>query len=616
MVKNSKRKTSDDSGAIVSDNDSLIGSNSANTKTTAPALRSVNEEVETADNLQCEDPYEDIYEEEDDDISYEDVYESSGDEDDEYMEAMNEGDTSAAAAVAAGTTKEPKLPPPINANDGELQPAQIKTWNPFMGNTTGEELEMDETAYKMHHALTPEWPSLTLDIVPDAHLGENRTRFPHTVTMVVGTQADKRSKNKLSVLRMSDLCRIPGSGREKTEKELDDEMLGDAWKHEDDDSDSSSSDEEDEEEELDPVLENYSFSHSGGGINRIRVCPHNSSVVGVWGENGEVSLYDIGGAIDLLDRSSLSSNARKNDGSLAIKKEVRKMRKDPFFVYSGHSTEGYAIDWSRVTPGRLATADCDGNIHIWNATHPVTPNDIVAKYGNKSQSSPWSNSSFQVEPMYAAHGDNLDHPSVEDLQWSPTEATVLASAECGGYVRIYDIRCPGKAMISNKIHSGGADVNVISWNKLVGNLLATGGDDGSFSVFDLRNFQTADASIPPKPLARFHSHRTPITSLEWHPTDESMIAVSDDNGTYVYDLSIEEDDPENKMNEEEAAVEGVIPPQLLFVHSGSDMTKEASWSTTPSVVILASKPPINATFYPSAAITLLSLVQTSISGSI
>mmetsp|Transcript_5162 Transcript_5162/g.10830 ORF Transcript_5162/g.10830 Transcript_5162/m.10830 type:complete len:602 (+) Transcript_5162:68-1873(+) len=577
MVKNSKRKSSDDSGAIVSDNDSHIGS--SNTKNTAPALRSVNEEVETADNLQCEDPFEDVYEE--DDASYEDVYESSGDEDDEYMEAMTEGDTSAAAAAAATTTttkEEPKLPPPINTNDGELQPAQIKTWNPFMGNTTGEQLEMDETAYKMHHALTPEWPSLTLDIVPDAHLGENRTRFPHTVTMVVGTQADKRGKNKLSVLRMSDLCRIPGSGREKTEKELDDEMLGDAWKHEnDDDSDSSSSDEEAEEEELDPVLENYSFPHSGGGINRIRVCPHNPSVVGVWGENGEVSLYDIGGAIDMLDRSSLSSNARKNDGNLAMNKEVRKMRKDPFFVYSGHSTEGYAIDWSRVTPGRLATADCDGNIHIWNATHPVTPNDIVAKYGNKSQSSPWSNSSFQVEPMYAAHGDNLDNPSVEDLQWSPTEATVLASAECGGYVRIYDIRCPGKAMISNKIHSGGADVNVISWNKLVGNLLATGGDDGSFSVFDLRNFQTSDASIPPKPLARFHSHRTPITSLEWHPTDESMIAVSDDNGTYVYDLSIEEDDPENNMNEEEAAVEGVIPPQLLFVHSGSDMTKEVHW---------------------------------------
>lgn len=494
MVKNSKRKSSssDDGGAVVSDSDSHHDpstSPAAKTATVAPALRSVNEEeeVETADNLRMEDPYEDIYEEEeeDDDVSYEDIYESSGDEDDEYMEAMHDGDTSAAAAAAAagGSAKEVTKLPPINKDDGECPAAQIKTWNPFMGNTTGEQLEMDETAYKMHHALTPEWPSLTLDIVPDAHLGENRTRFPHTVTMVVGSQADKKSKNKLNVLRMSDLCRIPGSGREKTEKELDDEMLGDAWKHEDDDdSDSDSSDEEDEEEELDPVLENYSFPHAGGGINRIRVCPHNPSVVGVWGEHGEVSLYDIGGAIDMLDRSSLSANARRTDGAgqdnSAMNKQVRKMRKDPFFVYSGHSTEGYAIDWSRVTPGRLATADCDGNIHIWNATHPVTPNDIVAKYGSKSQSSPWSTSSFSVEPMYSAHGDNLDNPSVEDLQWSPTEATVLASAECGGYVRIYDIRCPNKAMISNKIHSSGADVNVISWNKLVGNLLATGGDDG------------------------------------------------------------------------------------------------------------------------------------------
>lgn len=59
-----------------------------------------------------------------------------------------------------------------------------------------------------------------------------------------------------------------------------------------------------------------------------------------------------------------------------------------------------------------------------------------------------------------------------------------------------------------------------------------------------------------------------------------MIAVSDDHGTYIYDLSIEEDDPDhaaaNKDNEE-GAVEGEIPPQLLFVHSGSEMTKEVHW---------------------------------------
>ena len=100
---------------------------------------------------------------------------------------------------------------------------------------------------------------------------------------------------------------------------------------------------------------------------------------------------------------------------------------------------------------------------------------------------------------------------------------------------------------------------------------------GTFSVWDLRNFQTPDPSTPPKPLARFQSHRTPITSLEWHPTDESMIAVSDDHGTYIYDLSVEEDDPDQQAKKSEEEMDWNIPPQLLFVHSGSEMTKEVRW---------------------------------------
>ncbi|KAL7473638.1 hypothetical protein ACHAXS_014092 [Conticribra weissflogii] len=542
----------------------------------APALRPVRDETaeETPDDLRMEDPFEDIYEDDDDDeIEYEDVYESSGDEDED------EDDVDYPRATTTTTTDEqqrPRLPP-------DNPKTTIKSWNPFLAsNSASTPLEMDETAYKMHHALTPEWPSLSLDIVPDEHLGGNRTRFPHTVTMVVGSQADKRSSNKLTVLRMSDLCRIPGSGREKTEKELDDEMLGEEWKHDDDDDEEDSSDEDEEEDEdLDPVLEHYSFPHPTGGINRLRVCPHNRDIVACWGDNGTVSLYDIGGALDVLDRSSAGADRRGRHSS----DPVRKMKKDPFFVYSGHATEGYAVDWSRVAPGRLATADCRGNIHVWDATHPVLPRDIAAEYEKKKKTTttmhdPWSTSSFVVKPTYAAHGENLDNPSVEDLQWSPNEATVLASGECGGVVRIYDVRCPGKAMISNKIHGGGADVNVIAWNRLVSNLLATGGDDGAFSVWDLRHFQSTDPSKPPKPLARFHSHRTPITSLEWHPTDESMIAVSDDHGTYIYDLSIEEDDPDNDRVENDAnggGVEGEIPPQLLFVHSGSEMTKEVHW---------------------------------------
>ena len=616
-----------------------------------PALRPVAERRTVGDDNMQEgedgdhdiDDYEDE-DDDDDDDDYEDVYESSGDEgcdDDDAMATAADADADAGGSADA--------PPP----------SRVKAWNPFLDDETTDasKLEMDETAYKMHHALTPEWPSLTLDVVPDRNLGDCRTRFPHTVTLVVGSQADFKAGNKLSVLRLSDLCRVPGSlGREKTERELDDEMLGEEWKHDDEDGKDGdgdeSSDDDDEEEEVDrdPILEHYSFPHPTGGINRVRVCPHNPDVVAAWGDSGTVSLYDIGGALDLLDRSGGGGSDNKDSGKK--KKEimgppVRRMRKEPFFVYSGHSAEGYAIDWSRVVPGRLATADRDGNVHVWDATHPVVRDAAASsERGGKrgGNNPPWGNSSFGIKPTYSAHGDNIDNPSVEDLQWSPTEPTVLASGECGGIVRIYDVRCPGKAMISNRVHANGSDVNVISWNSLVGNLLASGGDDGewrvgceessfsmffhrffsfslfaralktkpcdftlsprplasgkmtslslphphthahtrrkgTFSVWDLRNFKTPDPSVPPNPLARFRSHRTPITSLEWHPTDESMIAVSDDRGTYIYDLSIEEDDPESAAAEKKRDCDegGGIPPQLLFVHSGSEMTKEVRW---------------------------------------
>jgi len=74
---------------------------------------------------------------------------------------------------------------------------------------------------------------------------------------------------------------FPAWSRKKTEKELDDEMLGEEWKNKNDEENESDEEDEDnvnsEEEELDPVLEHYSFPHSSGGLPPLLWPPNNSA---------------------------------------------------------------------------------------------------------------------------------------------------------------------------------------------------------------------------------------------------------------------------------------------------------------------------------------------------
>lgn len=473
----------------------------------APALRANTEaEAETTENLRFEDPYPEEYEEE------ADVW-----EDNEAAEG----------------------------EDGGLE--IVQAWNPLTGQVEpGQKLEMDPSAYKMYHALSAEWPSLSFDFVRD-DLGESRTRFPHSLVAVTGSQAERPEDNQVTVIKLSDLSRI--------QHETEDDILGEEYDpdKEDDESESDS----DEEVDLDPVLESYSIKHYGG-VNRIRTMPQQSTIVAAWSDAGTVNLYDIE---PMMQRFSVSEGRTTDQMPLPTRS---------FFTYSKHSTEGYAMDWSPVRKGALITGDCRGSIHLW---------------------SPLEKGGYNVVPSYSASPKrSVDiSPSVEDLQWSPTEATVFASAECGGYVRIFDTRAPNKAMIEHQIHASAADVNVLSWNKLVGNLLATGSDDGVLSVWDLRHFQSSSV----KPLARFTPHKTPITSVEWHSTDESMLAVSDDSGTYIYDLSVEEDDTAKGQQLED------VPPQLLFVHCGSEQFKEVHWHPQISSLLMTTALSGYSVFIPS-----------------
>jgi len=425
-----------------------------------------------------EDPYGDEFEEE--------VVVEEEDEDDDTEEGMQKR-----------REREEKL----MKEDMEEEEAKIvtKIWRPGVDRLEdGEVLDYSSKDYIMFHRFTSEWPCLSFDVVTDK-LGYERKKFPQTMYLVTGTQADKPGGNKLITMKVSHIS--------KTQNDSDDES----------DEDDNDEDEEDE----DPILEHKEFYHNST-FNRVRTMPQKSKFVATWKENNQVAIWNIEQYIQALDIPPA------------------KKLTTPLVQTLDFETEGFAIDWSKKTEGRLAVGDINKNIYVVECTASTWVCDPAPFLGHKK--------------------------SVEDIQWSPTEDSVFGSCSADKTIKIWDTRAKNKPGASVVAHS--SDVNVISWNSAVSYLLLSGSDDGSFRIWDLRNFKS-DA-----PAAHFAWHKLPITSVSWDPNDDSALAVaSADNTVTLWDLSLEKDPEEDAK----LGVEDDFPPQLLFVHQGQKDIKEIRW---------------------------------------
>ncbi|KAH6571063.1 hypothetical protein BASA60_007341 [Batrachochytrium salamandrivorans] len=167
--------------------------------------------------------------------------------------------------------------------------------------------------------------------------------------------------------------------------------------------------------------------------------------------------------------------------------------------------------------------------------------------------------------------------SVEDIQWSPSQSNVFASSSSDRTIRIWDARDKRKPQLTMTAHN--SDVNVISWNRTLssGHVLASGADSGEFSIWDLRTWPSSKGK--PVPLASFKWHQEPITSIDWHPTESSVLAASGaDDQVTIWDLALERDEEEEIVMVTVASGKQVeVPPQLLFIHQGQNNVKEIHW---------------------------------------
>ena len=414
-------------------------------------------------------------------------------------------------------------------------PPAVRVWRPGAVPTKADgELELDPRAYRMYHAMRSDWPCLSFDLLCD-ELGGARTRFPHVMYAVCGTQADRADQNKLTLMKMSELHKMRRTGG-------DDDMDDDEDEDDDDDDD-----DDDDAADDDPVLAHASVPHPGT-VNRVRAMPQRPSIVASWSEDGRVRVFDMSGQLASLDPP-------QRLGSASVPR-----RDKPIFTFAGHRDEGYALDWSSVAPGWLATGDCAGGLHVWA---PRPGGGDKAGGGGEAAASSWD---VNASPLTGHSG------SVEDVQWSPTEPSVFISASADHTLRVWDTRHSAGAMLTVQAHD--SDVNVASWNRHITYLLASGADDGSFKVWDLRAFGSAAV---PDPVGHFRHHKAPVTSIMWHPTDESVLAVSGaDDQLTIWDLSVEDDSEATAASAVSAGAVDVadLPPQLLFVHQGQRDIKE------------------------------------------
>ena len=456
----------------------------------------VSAEIEAEDDqLEFEDDFEDQYEEEEIvDALYEDVEVNLAD-----FESAEQ--TKPTPTVAAPSVFRPGI--------DQLEADQV--------------LEPEPGTYKMLHRMDVQWPCLSFDILPDA-LGMARKKFPMTAYVVTGTQADKAERNKLIVMKWSNLHKTNKDGLDEDE----DEERRANFKIEDDGSDS-----EDDEEEGDPELEFRMIKHAGA-VNRVRAMPQMSTLVASWSDNGSVYVHNIHSELEALEGRGVGGTGK------------------PVHTFSSHRTEGYAMGWNPHQVGQLVTGDCAGSAYLW------TPDSAGT----------WTQSQILKK--------TTSFSSIEDIEFRRVgDNCANIFAMCGGEagkVGIVDTRSTEKCATEFVAHQG--DTNVLSWNPVVGQLLLTGGDDGTFKVWDVR-------AVSRGALANFKWHRGPITSVDWHPVDEAVLTVSSaDDTTSIWDMSVEED------GAVDASTEEYYPPQLLFLHMGQKSVKEVKFhKQMPGVVV-------------------------------
>lgn len=569
------------------------------------------EDVDTSDEDFDENDVDERFDEGKEEVIQADDDEDDEDDDDpEYRELKKElrnakivrfadpKEVEAAKNEATGSKKRMELVTgkPAAVLDEETDEQVGNVFRPDLGDklAPNQEYDFSNRAFDCFFRLKTEYPTLSFDIIRDNE-GNGRTKYPITMYLVLGSEAPKANENHLCIVKVSNLLRTRHDGT-GDESESEDDMFG-----ANDSSDESGNDESDDddggkkhrkksstkknrvnvdgaEDEVnhgEAVLHNQIIKHHGT-VNRVRCNPNSPYMLASMSGESVVQVFDIESeARSLADFSNWSAEQAKAwEKSAAAGKKASAQTAVKFISGKDtHQVEGYGLDWSPLAPNVFASGDCYGQLFVW------APGEAG---------------------RWAPVGYTGTSPgrSVEEIQWSPTEANVLVACRAGGDVEVFDARQFPQPAVQWKADD--TDINVATWNsaKLSSHLLATGSEEGRVVVWDLRYVKKKKDKAALQTLTYHEGSK--ISSIEFSEHNDTVLAVTADDRQFtsmgnsqctLWDLSLERD-----AQEEEEVIGELygrkdlmkIPDQLMWIHRGLCGPKEAHFhKQIPGMVLVS-----------------------------
>jgi histone-binding protein RBBP4 len=256
-----------------------------------------------------------------------------------------------------------------------------------------------------------------------------------------------------------------------------------------------------------------------GPVRRARYMPQNPDFIATQTMDGDVLLFDVSKhPPEPPVGSRCAPNAR----------------------LVGHTVGGTGLAWSRHRMGYLLSAGYDTTVRLWNV------------FQHRLQ--------YEASRVFKAHV-----APVQDVQWHESNARVFGSVDGAGRLMVWDIRAGSDRTPQLEVGAHNQKCNCLAFSPHSEASLATGADDNTVKLWDLRQLQ--------RPIHALEWHRDAVFQVQWAPHNPSIIGSSGgDRRLHIWDLTII-----GAEQSEMEALEG--PPELLFIHGGhTGPVMDFSWN--------------------------------------